>query len=74
VLALTQDAYFQRFVDVTERAGAEGKRQLAENLTLMQQPGESADALVNRLWHTMRVADQGGVYPFAATSSLATTE
>jgi hypothetical protein len=33
VLALTQDAYFRRFVDVTERAGVEGKRQLAENLT-----------------------------------------
>jgi hypothetical protein len=73
VLALTQDAYFRRFVDVTERAGVEASAVGGEPHP-MQQPGESADALVNRLWHTMRVANQGGVYPFAATSSLATTD
>jgi hypothetical protein len=63
VLRPQEDDYFRRFVDAVSGQGASvGKRQIAEQMTIVQSPGESTDAFVDRLWHKVRVADRGGVY------------
>jgi hypothetical protein len=67
VLSPRQDDYFRRFVEGMEGGGYGGPGTRAPLVgQVVQSPGESTEAFVDRLWHKVKVADRGGVYTFTS--------
>ncbi len=70
VLGPRQDDYWRRFVQVAEHLleherGGHGHGRLADTINIHANDHDQGAAIVDKIWHRLRVASRGGVYPTA---------